>query len=195
MATLAERLRAKRAAAAQETAVEETPKQEPDAPQAVEMLAAVEEQAAEPVATVDKPMSFAEKMRLRKGEIQTAQAAPAPKPAPAEVKIDPSRIPDDPETAQAFVDICTKVHSLSSLFDDDLSNAMSELKAALKKNPAATELMLDEDVGLMVSALRRMNHIAVVAAEKPKKAGAKSKPKAADVQLTKEELEKLFDEL
>jgi hypothetical protein len=51
--------------------------------------------------------------------------------------------------------------------------------------------MLDEDLGKMVIALRRMKNEDVVSATKPKKAGAK--PKAKDVALTAEELEAAFN--
>lgn len=140
-----------------------------------------------------KPMTFAEKMALKKQGIQAAQAAPSPKPtAPV---IDPAMIPDDPVTAADYVDIKTRIHALESLFDDDLAGAMAELKAALKKNPAATELMLDEDIGKMVISLRRMTHVAVVEATAGKKAGRKSTPKAKDAPLTKEEIEAAFAEL
>lgn len=140
-----------------------------------------------------KPLTFAEKMALRKAQVQAAQNQP-PKEKPALV-IDPSELPSDPADAQAFIDIKTRIHNLEDLMDDDLRNAMSELKQALKKNPNASELLLDSDVGKMVTSLRRMAHVAVVAAKEPKKPGRKTTPKAKDVQLTPEEVEAAFNEL
>lgn len=140
-----------------------------------------------------KPLTFAEKMALRKAQVQLAQNQP-PKEKPPLV-IDPSELPSDPADAQAFVDIKTRIHNLEDLMDDDLKNAMTELKQALKKNPNASELLLDSDVGKMVTSLRRMAHVAVVAAKEPKKSGRKTTPKAKDVQLTPEEVEAAFNEL
>ena len=154
----------------------------------VSMIAATLEETAKP-AEPQKPLTFAEKMALRKA----AQKQP-PKEKPALV-IDPSELPSDPADAQAFVDIKTRIHNLEDLMDDDLKNAMTELKQALKKNPNASELLLDSDVGKMVTSLRRMAHVAVVAAKEPKKPGRKTTPKAKDVQLTAEQVNAAFDEL
>lgn len=163
----------------------------------VSMIAAVVEEpvkqeAAKPEEP-QKPLTFAEKMALRKAQVQAAQNQP-PKEKPALV-IDPSELPSDPADAQAFVDIKTRIHNLEDLMDDDLKNAMAELKQALKKNPNASELLLDSDVGKMVTSLRRMAHVAVVAAKEPKKPGRKTTPKAKDVQLTPEQVEAAFNEL
>lgn len=159
--------------------------------------AALEEQTKiDPkIAKPEKVLTFAEKMALKRKEIQAAQAT-TPPPAPTKVEIDPDLIPENEEDAQAYVDIKQRIHNLESMFEDDLKNAMSDLKAALKKNPNATELMLDSDVGKMVIALRRMTHVAVVEAEKEKKPGrAKKEPKAKEVALTKEQIEAAFNEI
>ena len=158
----------------------------------VSMIAATLEEPVKPEES-QKPLTFAEKMALRKAQVQAAQKQP-PKEKPALV-IDPSELPSDPADAQAFVDIKTRIHNLEDLMDDDLRNAMSELKQALKKNPNASELLLDSDVGKMVTSLRRMAHVAVVAAKEPKKPGRKTTPKAKDVQLTAEQVNAAFDEL
>lgn len=201
---LKEMLAAKKAAAAAAAAAQAQvitgvpdPVESKPAEQPVSMIAAAEPVAEQPPAAPAepaKPLTFAEKLALKKQGIQQAQATPAPK-APALV-IDPSMLPEDPEQAQAFVDIKNKIHALESAFDDDLRGAMKELKEALKKNPSASELLLDSDVGKMVIALRRMTHVEIAAAKEPKKPGRKSSPKAKDVQLTAEEIERVFaDEL
>jgi len=144
----------------------------------------------------EKPLTFAEKLALKRQGVTAAQSVPQ---VPKEIKpvaIDPALIPEDPADAQAYVDIKTKIHELENKFDDDLKGAMSELKAALKKNPNAAELMLDSDIGKMVTALRRMTHVAQVEATTKTKAGkTKTAAKAKDVALTKEEIEAAFDEL
>lgn len=144
-----------------------------------------------------KELTFAEKLALKRQGTSAAQAVPqTPAKSIGPVVIDPDMIPENAEDAQAYVDIKTKIHNLEAMFDDDLKNAMSDLKQALKKNPNATELMLDADVGKMVTALRRMTHVAQVEATTKAKPGRKkSEPKAKDVPLTKEQIEAAFDEL
>lgn len=170
---------------------------EPKKEEAVSALRDFAEEAkADPkLAEPEKVLTFAEKMALKRQEIQAAQAS-TPPPAPTKVQIDPDLIPENPEDAQAYVDIKQRIHELENRFEDDLKNAMSELKIALKKNPNATELMLDADVGKMVIALRRMTHVAQVEAQATKTPGrAKKEPKAKDVALTKEQIEAAFDEM
>lgn len=153
---------------------------------------AVEEAPAAPA----KPLTLAERLALKKKDIQKAQTAPPPPaPAPKAAEIDPSMIPEDPVDAQAYVDIKNKIEALDSYNDDDLRSAMSELKAALKKNPNAALLMLDADVGKMVTALRRMTHVAQVEATQGKKPGRKTTPKAKDIILTPEQIEAAMAEL
>jgi len=208
---LKEILAAKKAAALAEEAAKTTTKVEdatnnPDSP-VVESpvlatpVSALDYEPATPAATSvaanDKPLTFAEKMALKKSGVVAAQAVPqAPAKQLGPVEIDPALIPENPEDAQAYVDIKTKIHNLEAMFDDDLKNAMSELKQALKKNPNATDLMLDADVGKMVTALRRMTHVAQVEATTKTKAGkTKTAVKVKDVPLTKEQIEAAFDEL
>ena len=150
--------------------------------------------AVEPEPKAEKPLTFAEKLALKRQGVSQAQAVVQKESKP--VEIDPALIPEDAADAQAYVDIKTKIHELENKFDDDLKGAMSELKQALKKNPNATELMLDADIGKMVTALRRMTHVAQVEATTKTKTGkTKAAPKAKDVVLTKEEIEAAFDDL
>lgn len=147
-------------------------------------------QAEEPQAP-EKPLTFAEKLALKRQE--AAAAAPIKEAAKPVALIDPARLPDDPQTGQALSDIDRRIKELENLMDDDLRHAMGELKQALKQNPSAAELILDEDVGKMVSALRRMRQLAVV--NTPKTTKAKTKPKTKEVQFSKEELEAAWNEL
>lgn len=160
---------------------------------AVSPIAAMEEKpaAAAPVQTAapSAPLSFADKLRAQKEAVKAAQTVVQEK-----TEIDPERIPADPDEAQSFVDIVTKINDLKSLMEDDLKEGMSALKAAIKKNPSAADLLLDEELGLMVVALRRMRGITITEATKEKKPGAK-KPKAKEVALSAEELEAAWSEL
>lgn len=90
---------------------------------------------------------------------------------------------------QAVSDIKERILQLSAMDEDDLTNAMAELKAALKENPSAVEILLPEDIGEMVKALRKITGEALAtAAAKPK-----GKPKAK--KLTEEELNAALDDL
>ncbi len=164
-----------------------------DIPTLTEVIAKpIEAEVAAPVE--GKTLSFAEKMALKKQQIAAAQSAPPVKAeAKPAVEIDPNSIPEDPLDAQAYVDIKTRIIKLEDMMEDDLKGAMTELKAALKKNPNAALLMLDTDVGKMVSALRRITHVAQVEAETGKKPGRKAK--AAEVKLTADQIAAAFEEL
>jgi hypothetical protein len=172
------------------TTVEEPPVLEPTLPQIVAGPIDLPTEPPPSAPAVEKKLTFAEKMALKRGELKTAQVVGAAKEIP-KAAIDPAMIPENPEDAQAYVDVKNKIEALTALLGDDLKTAMQDLQAALKKNAAACELMLDEDLGKMVIALRRMKNEDVVSATKPKKAGAK--PKAKDVALTAEELEAAFN--
>lgn len=78
-------------------------------------------------------------------------------------------------TQQACSDIQQRIAELAALGDEDLKGAMDELKRALMDNPAACSLMLPEDIGQMVVALRRITGTALVTATKPKSKAAKAK--------------------
>lgn len=126
--------------------------------------------------------SFAELMAEKKAasaQLQTpsAQVKEIPKPTAAPVPIpvketQPIEAATDAEKVY-YQEIKPKIDLLSSCPDSDLGNAMSVLKAALMSNPAATELMLDTDIGELVKALRRRTGEAITAAtvkeKKPKK--------------------------
>lgn len=101
------------------------------------------------------------------------------------------------EVQQGYRDIKGRVMSLSGTDDDDLAGAMSELKKALLQNPNACLLMLDEDIGRMTIALRRVTQEAIVEGTKAKtekKPGTKTK-KTSQVPLSAEDMQKVFDEL
>ena len=191
----------------------------------------------EPVIDTSKPMTFAEKMALKKSQaaaqdtvsvsvvtpvapVSTQVAAPTivsktVLPAVVQEKVQASILsvlkdaieaddlereeyiaaPD--EVKQGYRDIKGRVLALSATEDDDLALAMTELKKALLQNPNACLLMLDEDIGKMTLALRRLTQEALVEGTKAKaekKPGVKSK-KTAQIPLSAEDMQKVFDEL
>jgi len=77
---------------------------------------------------------------------------------------------------------------------ENLKNAMRDLKVALKQNPEACAAMLDEDIGLCVSALRRMTgqQITQEAAALAAK-GRKPKIDLSDPKVAKDVEDNLFD--
>ncbi|EDO26388.1 predicted protein [Nematostella vectensis] len=118
-----------------------------------------------------KPMTFAEKMALKKAEAEAAKPAEekteekpavtlqerllaaAKKTEPATLTPDQQAIAnaqEDSEVAQAYTDIALKINNLSKTdTEEDLKNEMAELKKALHKNPSASLIMLDSDIGQM----------------------------------------------
>lgn len=89
--------------------------------------------------------------------------------------------------SQETHEVIQRIRSLEALAEEDLKGAMDELKQALLQNPAATALLLPEDIGEMVAQLRRITGQACAEAAKPKKEKKKN--------LTKEELEAAWEEL
>lgn len=90
------------------------------------------------------------------------------------------------EISQLASEIQTRIAALEELFEDSLVNEMEELKKTLKANPSAAALMRDEDIGLLVIALRRTVQADIEEASSEKKAGRKPKQKTT---FTKEELD------
>lgn len=159
-----------------------------------------------PVSTPQKPMTFAERMALKKQQAAASTPAP-PVPAPApeppapkqpvEVKLSEAQLEvieaeDNKELAQAYSDLALLINHLQYTDEgDSLQNAMSELKKALKQNPSASMLLLDTDIGQMTIALRRLTQEHLE--EAPKKAastgGKKAKaPKASVVPLSADDI-------
>ena len=207
---------AAKAAAAAAAAAPVEKKEDPIVSVVNAMVAEIPQQleAPAPVEAPAKPLTFAEKMALKR-----AQQATAPAPAPtvvspislpelsetsekeeeekkeeAEDYIDPANLPSDPAVANAFIDIVRKARKLRTLMGDALENGMKDLKKALKENPAACELMLDEDLGRMVVALRRMKGEQLAEATSGKKATGK-KNTAKETKLTREEIEAAMAEI
>lgn len=84
-------------------------------------------------------------------------------------------------------EITQRIQLLEGMSMDNLKGEMSELKKAILENPQACMLLLDEDVGKMVTAIRQITGLAIqTAASKKKEAKSGGAPKAR--KLTAEEL-------
>ncbi len=94
--------------------------------------------------------------------------------------------------SQAGADIIRRIRELETLSGEDLSGEMTSLKDALHFNPDAVALMLPEDLGLLVAALRKVTNTSISEATKEKKEGT---PKAKKKALTADEMAAAFDEL
>lgn len=96
------------------------------------------------------------------------------------------------QPSQAASEIITKIRDLVNIPDEDLESEMKNLKKALLENPDAVALMLPEDIGATVAALRRVTGESIEKATKEKAAGTRSKKSKA---LTAEEMNAAFEEL
>lgn len=76
-------------------------------------------------------------------------------------------ITDSPE--QVCSEIRQRINRLADFDGESLKNEMQELKKALLENPAACALLLDEDIGKAVAALRRMTAGAIEASSSSSK--------------------------
>lgn len=194
MPTLQEILAAKKAAQAAPSvpAPENIPKVEEKKPEErkletpISPVAAIE---ATPAVVPEKKKSFAELMAEKKAAqngtpVPTATPAPTPAPvinvSPLAEKLAATAKYEVPETATDaekayYQDIKPRIEALVSLADDDLKGAMKILKEAIMQNPSACELLLDQELGELTKAVRRMTGQSIVDAKKEKKEKKASK--------------------
>lgn len=99
------------------------------------------------------------------------------------------------ETRKSYKDIRNLVDSLSGVEDDSLADAMTDLKKSLIQNPSACMLMLDQEIGSMTIALRRLTQEALVASIKEPKEKKVAKDKVMKLNLTPEQMQRALDEL
>lgn len=205
MSSLLEKIAAKKAAEAAAKALLNAPA----APVAVVERHDVPPGKTAVEAPADKPLSFAEKMAAKKAAaldaplpavvdtivvdapIEPKVETPKPEAPKEEEAVDLTNIPT--EDAQAYLDIKSKLNRLSALDGSFLETAMKDLKKALMDNPQACYLILPQDIGKMVIALRAMkNEVIEAATETKEKAPKKAKASKA---LTAEEIAEAFDSL
>ena len=97
----------------------------------------------------------------------------------------------DVAAQQAYADILPRIDALTALSGEDLGKEMGILKKALIENPDACSIMLPQDIGKMVEALRRITGQALSEAT----AKPKGQKKQKQLILTTEAMEAAFDEL
>lgn len=165
-----------------------------------------------PDATASKPMTFAERMAAAKAASNPATVVeeveevedPTPTALPKVVissdviKLSnqvalASKASEAIEEGSSTEEIKSRIDRLASLSGLDLKLAMDGLKSLILANPSACTQLLPEDVGAMVSALRKMtsNEKAAVMAA-PKRASSK---KAAPSILAPDDLDALLGDL
>lgn len=166
-----------------------------------------------PDAPASKPMTFAERMAAAKAASQAPTTAPSTEPTTVVEDPTPTALPkvvissdvinlsnqvalaskasEAIEEGSSTEEIKSRIDRLASLSGLDLKLAMDGLKALILANPSACTQLLPEDVGDMVSALRKMtsNEKAAVMAA-PKRAS-----KAAPSILAPDDLDALLGDL
>lgn len=161
-------------------------------------------------APVSKPMTFAERMAAAKKatsaapttEVEVADPTPTALPkvviSSDVIKLSnqvalADKASEAIEEGSSTEEIKSRIDRLASLSGLDLKLAMDGLKSLILANPSACTQLLPEDVGDMVSALRKMtsNEKATVMAA-PKRASSK---KEAPSILTPDDLDALLGDL
>lgn len=196
-----------------DAAISKSMQEKPDLLAAMGLTSIIEVPVKAEPAPPPKTMTFAEKMALKrkeveaKNEIQTGQLLQqetSSEQKPVEViKLSKEQEEnlieiEDSEMAQAYSDIALKINYLSTTSSgESLGNAMADLKKALHKNPSASMMLLDTDIGQMTIALRRYTHVELAesAEAKGEKKAAKKYGKATNIVLTPELLALQFSDL
>jgi hypothetical protein len=94
------------------------------------------------------------------------------------------------QDTQCASEISQRISQLESLSGDSLKGEMQELKKAIMENPSACLLLKEEDIGQLVTSLRKITGVAIAtAAAKTRKA---AEPKAK--KMTAAEIAAAFDE-
>ena len=97
---------------------------------------------------------------------------------------------DSPE--QVYSEISQRIKTLEAMSGDSLKDEMVDLKKALLENPQACMLLLPEEIGSLVSSLRKITGIAIATASA--KTSKKKEPKASVKKMTPEELAAALDD-
>ena len=98
---------------------------------------------------------------------------------------------DSPE--QVYSEISQRIKTLEAMSGDDLKNEMMNLKKALLENPQACMLLLPDEIGSMVSSLRKITGIAIATASAKTKTKTGEKKTTAK-KMTPEELAAALDD-
>lgn len=85
-------------------------------------------------------------------------------------------------------EIQLRIKALNDMSEADLQHEMRDLKEVLLANPAACTMLLDEDIGMLVAARRKLTAKAMEEAEKPKTRTRTTSTATKPKKLTAEEL-------
>ncbi len=94
---------------------------------------------------------------------------------------------------QVVSEISLRIQQLESFSTEDLKPAMQELKKALLENPAACLLLKEEDIGLLVTHLRKITGVAIASASSKTK--TPKEKKETTKKLSAEELAAALDDI
>lgn len=98
------------------------------------------------------------------------------------------------ETEASKQAIQQRIHELQTLNGTDLKAAMSKLRLMLLDNPSACALLLPEEAGAMVAALRRMTDNKVAATLTAARPTKKSKAVSMDTKMTPAQMAAALEE-
>lgn len=98
------------------------------------------------------------------------------------------------ESEQLASEIKQRISLLANFDGDSLKEEMDSLRTALSQNPAACELLLPEDIGLAVAALKRMVGKAVAESNSPEKKERKKKEKTMSAKELQAALANISDD-
>jgi hypothetical protein len=79
---------------------------------------------------------------------------------------------------QKAAEISQRIAQLEGILPENLKGEMVELKKALLENPAACLLLKDEDIGALVTHLRKLTNTAIISASTNKTSSTAKKEKA-----------------
>lgn len=92
---------------------------------------------------------------------------------------------------QTAKEIQERILQLENLIGEDLKNEMAALKVAILENPSASALLLPQDIGMLVSALRKITGTAIASASAKKR--EPKEPKAIAKKMTAAEIAAALD--
>ena len=87
------------------------------------------------------------------------------------------------ENKQLCFEIQERISQLEELSETDLKTEMDDLKMVLLQNPVACTLLLPEDIGKAVAAIKRLIYSAKNKADKEKPSTARSRKTKVDLNV------------
>jgi hypothetical protein len=101
--------------------------------------------------------------------------------------IEEAKTAEEIALAQVTYEMREKIKLLCNFDGDSLQGEMVDLKKSLLENPAACSLLLPEEIGELVTTIRRMTGVAIAEANAPKERTPRAKK--STTKLTAAELQ------